>query len=478
LITLRGYQHKGIAEIRQAFAAGAKSVLYVLPTGGGKTVMFSAIAESSERRAKRALILDHRVELVDQCISSLEQFNVHPEIIAAGYQRTGGRERVGNRAVAVASVQTLVNRLDTYPAPSLIVCDEAHHVKVGGQYDDIFKAYRDSKLLGVTATPIRLDGRGLKSHFEVMIMGPTPPELIELGYLVRPRIFAPPTVDTSGLHLRMGEFKTEEADALVDTPAITGDAFSHYKKHADGLPGLAFCTSVKHADHVADRFRRDGVAAVALNGGTDKQIRRMVVADFRRGAIKILASCDLFSEGFDVPGAHVGIMLRPTNSLGLFLQQCGRLARPAPGKEFYTLLDHVGNTQRFGMPHEARQWELTADVIKKKKVDAPGIRVCPKCFAASPARALMCVECKHVFEVRPRQNLEERDGELVELTPQQIAEKRAKIAERQAQSMAGLDGLRKIARIKGHSEGWAEHVFAARQKKRRPKIPGALPWDK
>lgn len=463
MITLRPYQTNDIARIRDAFATGAKAPLYVLPTGGGKTTIFSAIAESSERRGKRVLAMVHRVELVDQIVASLDQFNVKPNIIASSYQRSAGRERTGNRTVAVASVQTLVNRLDSYAAPSLIICDEAHHMKIGGQYDEILRYYRNPKLLGVTATPIRLDGRGLKSHFDRLIMGPTPPELIELGYLVRPRIFAPPTVDTSGLHVRAGEFKAEEADALMEPPSVTGDAIAHYKKHTDGLPGLAFCTSVKRAHEVAERFRQAGISAVALSGGTDKDLRRMAVADFRRGAIRVLASCDLFSEGFDVPGAHVGIMLRPTNSLGLFLQQCGRLARPAPGKEYYTLLDHVGNTQRFGMPHEARDWELTSDVIKAKKTDKPGVRVCPKCWAASSARAMQCIECGHVFEVKARQNVEERDGELVELTAEQIAKKK----DRQAQGHATLQQLRDIERIKGYKPGWADHVAAGRLAKRK-----------
>jgi DNA repair protein RadD len=465
LVTLRPYQSTGIAQIREAFATGANAPLYVLPTGGGKTVLFSAIAESSQRRGKRVLIMAHRVELVDQIISALEQFGVQPDVIAASYQRSGGRDRAMNRAVAVASVQTLVKRIDSYAAPTMIICDEAHHVKSGGQYDEIMRAYCNAKLLGVTATPIRLDGRGLKSHFDKLIVGPTPPELIGMGYLVRPRIFAPPTVDTSGLHIRAGEFKTEETEALMDVASITGDAFSHYKKHADGMPGLAFCTSVKHAEHVAERFRKEGVAALSLNGGTDKDLRRMAVADFRRGAIRILASCDLFSEGFDVPGAHVGIMLRPTSSLGLFLQQCGRLARPAPGKEYYTLLDHVGNSQRFGMPHEAREWELTADVMKKKKTEAPGIRICPKCFAASSARALTCVECGHIFEVKPRQQLEEKEGELVELTAEQIAKKRAN----QELGRMGLQQLRDVERIRGYKPGWADHRFAGRLAKQRKK---------
>jgi DNA repair protein RadD len=463
MITLRPYQIDGENKIRQSFAAGHKAPLYVLPTGGGKTILFASIAHSADRRGKRVLILAHRVELVDQIVTALKQFDVNPDIIAAGYHSTTGR--VSNRSIAVASVQTLIRRLDSYAPPTLIVCDEAHHATMGNSWSTIMRHYIDAKRLGVTATPVRLDGRGLASTFDHLITGPNVPELIEMGYLVRPRVFAPPTVDTSGLHVRMGEYRTDEAEALMDVPTITGDALSHYRKHADELPGLAFCTSVQHAHHVAEQFRADGISAVALDGGTDKEIRRMAVQDFRNGKIKILASCDLFSEGFDVPGAHIGILLRPTASEGLFLQQVGRLLRPAHGKENAIILDHVGNTQKFGMPNEAREWTLTSDIVHKKKAK-PGIRVCPKCFAASPARARVCVECGNIFEVQARQEVQEKDGELIELTAEQIAKRR----ERQAQGMASLlKQLKEIERIKKYKPGWAEHIYAAREAKKRKK---------
>jgi DNA repair protein RadD len=467
LFTLRPYQVDGENKIRQAFAAGHKAPLYVLPTGGGKTVTFASIAHSADRRNKRVLILAHRVELVDQIVTALKQFDVNPDIIAAGYNRSAGRHRVGSFPVAVASVQTLVRRMSEYIPPTLIICDEAHHCAVGNTWSAIMRHYSSARILGVTATPVRLDGRGLAATFDHLITGPNVPELIELGFLVRPRVFVPPTVDLSGLHVRMGEYQTAETEALMDVPTITGDALSHYRKHADGLPGLAFCTSVQHAHHVAEQFRGAGVSAVALDGGTDKEIRRMAVQDFRDGKIKILASCDLFSEGFDVPGAHIGILLRPTQSEGLFLQQVGRLLRPAPGKQNAIILDHVGNTQKFGMPDEAREWILTSDVVHKAKKKA-GVRVCPKCFAASPARARVCSEptCGHVFEVQARQEVEERDGELVELTAEQIARRR----ERQAQGMTKeLADLIAFGKKKGYADGWAMHVYQAREAKKREK---------
>jgi superfamily II DNA or RNA helicase len=468
LITLRSYQIDGETKIRQAFAAGHRAPLYVLPTGGGKTILFASIAQSADRRGKRVLILAHRVELVDQIVEALRKFDVNPDIIAAGYQRSRGRDRATDCAVAVASVQTLVRRLDSYPAPTLIICDEAHHCAVGNAWSTVMRHYRDAKSLGVTATPARLDGHGLASTFDHLICGPNVPELIALGFLVRPRVWIPPTVDTSGLHVRMGEYRTDESTALMDTPAITGNVLTHYHKHGEGRPGLIFCTSVQHAHNVAQQFRNGGVSAVALDGGTDREIRRMAVQDFRDGKIKLLASCDLFSEGFDVPGAHIGILLRPTASEGLFLQQVGRLLRPAPGKENALILDHVGNTQRFGMPDEAREWKLTTEIIHRKRKVA-GVRVCPKCFAASPPRAKTCVDCSHVFPIAPRQELEERDGELVELTAEQIARRRGRQEQGQIKE---LQELIELGRRKGYKDpqAWALFVWNGRAaKKRKPK---------
>ena len=473
MITLRPYQLDGERKIREAFGRGVKTPIYVLPTGGGKTVMFASIAHSAERRGKRVLILCHRVELVDQIVTALAEFGVTPDIIAAGYGRSAGRFRATNRTVAVASVQTLVRRLDSYPAPTLIIIDECHHVTAGGQWSQILRHYHTAKNLGFTATPVRTDGRGLAAHFDTMIVGPTVAELTRDQWLVPARVFAPPTVDISGLHIRAGDYKHEEAEALMDTPSITGDALSHYRKHADGKPALAFCTSVAHAHHVAEKFRAANIVSVALDGKTDREIRRMAVQDFRKGIIRVLASCDLFSEGFDVPGVHCGVMLRPTASEGLHRQQVGRILRPAAWKDAAIILDHVGNCQRFGLPDEPRDWQLTPDIVKRKKSDAPSIRVCPKCFAASPARAQICQECQHRFETKPRSEVEEKDGELVELTPAEIADKRAKKQERMNQGRTKTpQQLLDLARIKGYHENWAHKIFEARQQKLKGKTDG------
>jgi superfamily II DNA or RNA helicase len=465
LITLRPYQLDGERRIREAYSSGARAPLYVLPCGGGKTVTFASIAHSAAKRLKRVLILCHRIELVDQIVMTLAGFGVTPDIIAAAYQRSKGRYRATDNAVAVASVQTLVRRLDSYPAPTLIIIDECHHV-VAGSWATILRAYPQAKVLGVTASPIRGDGRGLGNYFDRIIVGPSVKELTEQGYLARARVFAPPIVDTSGLHVRMGDYIEAETEALMDKPSITGDALGHYRQHTNGLPALAFCTSVRHAHHVAERFRKEGYSAVALDGGTDKELRRMAVRDFRDGKIQLISQCEIACEGWDLPGVHCGLFLRPTQSLALWIQMTGRCSRPAPGKEFAYMLDAVGNTLKLGLPSDDRNWELTLDSERAPRPAIPGIRVCPKCFAASSARALICVECGTAFETKPRQDLAEKEGELVELTPEELERKKDRMKVGMAKT---LEQLEHIAMIRGYKPGWARIQWEMKKRKFRKK---------
>lgn len=476
MIQLRPYQLEGERRIRQAFADGFKAPLYVLSTGAGKTILFSSISDSAMRRRRVVRILCHRIELVDQIVDTLKNFDVNPEIIASSYSKGHGRKRATDSPISVASVQTLVRRLMDYPPPTLIICDEAHHCVGGNSWSQIVKAYPGARLLGVTATPCRLDGRGLGAHFDTLIRGPSEQELINGGYLVRTRIFAPKLIDTSGMRVRMGDYVIGEAEALMDTPAITGDAFSHYMQHAPHEQGLVFCTSVKHAENVAARFREGGVPALSVNGNTDKTLRRMMFADYRAGKIRMLTAADIFSEGVDCPGARVGIMLRPTQSLALYRQQKGRTMRPAVGKECAILLDGVRNCEQPGfelLPGEVDDWELAEDAMRRKKKAAPGVRVCPQCFAASSSRARTCSnkgppQCPHVFEVQ--REVDEEEGELGEVTPEEIAHRRER--RELGYEQFKTDTPEKLAEVfrkkgyKGNLLGRARHVLAAREAKK------------
>lgn len=463
MITLRPYQATGVAQIREAFGSGRKRApLYVLPTGGGKTQIFCHIAHGASTKGNRVLILSHRVELIDQISGSLKSWDTPHGFIAANYP-------TAQLPCMIASIPTLLRRLEATPEPDIIIVDEAHHARAK-TWAAILLRWPKAKILGVTATPIAASGASLGKIFDCLILGPTPAQLIAGNYLAPPVVFGPETVDTSGLHTRAGEFVTSESEELVNTPAITGSALDMYRSKTEGLPALAFCVSVQHAHDVAKQFRDAGYPAMALDGGTDRDIRRGIVSDFRARKITLLASCELFSEGFDCPGVHVGLMLRPTQSEVMYRQQCGRILRPEPGKERAFLMDHVRNWERFGLPHWDRTepWTLDGE-DKPKKKKATSVKVCPKCWAAMRSEARKCPECGHGFAPKPRE-VEQREGKLQEITPEEVARRQANKQFGFEQSKANtVEALVKIWRAKGYKgnlEGRAAHFLAARAAKK------------
>lgn len=317
-------------------------------------------------------------------------------------------------------------------------------------------------MVGLSATPERLDGRGLADHFDAMVRGPSVAELIDAGFLSKYRLFAPATVDTSGLHRRMGDYVTGELDERINTPRITGDCISHYQRFAGGTRAVVFCVSIEHSKAVARAFTAAGIPAIHIDGTTEHGLRDGMLADFRRGAIRVLTNVDLFGEGFDCPSIETAILLRPTMSAAMYLQQVGRALRPAEGKETAVILDHVGNSHTHGMPDDDRVWELTATAVKeRKKAEVPSPRICPSCFGVNRAGTQVCKLCGNPFPIDARE-VKQVDGELAEM---EAARVRREIRREQAKADS-LEGLRELGRQRGHKPGWADHVWAARQRKR------------
>jgi len=455
MITLRPYQEQCIAGLRGAFARGFRAPLLVSPTGSGKTVMFSYLCGRLQSAGKRVVVLVHREELIEQVSRTLTAFGVKHGIIAAGcyYDR--------RLLVHVASVFTLVKRLASVEKPDYVIADEAHHAIAASSWGKVIEAWL-TRTIGVTATPCRLSGEGLNEVFDEMVLGPTVAELIDAGALSDYRLFAPPIqADLSGLHTRGGDFARGEAAAAMDKPAVVGDAVQHYRRLCDGAPAVAFCVSVEHAEHVAEQFREAGYAAASIDGKMDRADRRRVVSDFSSGVLNVMTSCDLISEGFDVPGIVAAIGLRPTQSLGLCLQQWGRALRPADGKSHAILLDHVGNAARHGLPDDPRDWSLQGREKRKGKAqdDGPACRQCPRCYAVASLAATKCPECGHLFPVAAR-TVAEVDGNLEEVD---LEARRRELARAQAAAKTAEDMVAKL----GYSSGRAAHILEARAEKER-----------
>lgn len=452
-MNLRAYQQRAIADTRAAIARGSRAPLLVLPTGGGKTIIFSVIAQSAAAKGNRVLILVHRRELIHQASSKLSWIGLEHGIIAAGVPAL-------DAPVQIASVQTLARRLPCIDwQPALIIIDEAHHA-TAGQWERTLQHWPAAYRLGVTATPCRLDGRGLRSAFDHLVLGPSMADLITAGYLTSARIYAPPVVaDLSGIRTRAGDYANDQAAAAMDRPTVTGDAIAHYQRLAAGQQAIAFCCNVAHAVSVCDAFKTTGISAALLLGGTGD--RDQVVANFAAGIVRVLVTVDVVSEGFDVPAASCAILLRPTQSLGLYLQQVGRVLRPAPGKPHALILDHVGNVPRHGFPDDLREWSLAEGVVKRSGTAAPSVRTCPSCFAAfKPAPICPC--CGAACAPPPRM-IRQQDGELKELARQAVQR-----AHRRDQGQARtLQQLIQLGQRRGMKNpvAWAKHVHFARQQR-------------
>ena len=450
-MNLRTYQHQAVEQIRQAYRQGNRSVLFVLPTGGGKTVVFSHIAEQAAARGNRICVLVHRQELLRQASASLTGLGVRHGVIAAG--------RSMNLAapVQVASVQTLARRLHRIPGDyfQLLVVDEAHHSNAG-TWARVLAHCSSARVLGVTATPCRSDGRGLGEHYQALVMGPTPAELTEQGFLAAARVLAPPGPSMIQVRKRMGDFDMSQAGQILQAGQALGDTLSHYRRYLDGQTAIAFCCSISHAEAVAELFNRHGVAAASIDGTMDSSTREQLLGDLGAGRLKVLTSCQLIGEGVDVPSVAGAILLRPTQSVSLHLQMIGRCLRPQPGKTA-VILDHVGNVLRLGHHLEEREWSLDG-VAKKDREKSPSVKICPKCFAALPSAKPTCPDCGHEF-VAERRELVHVDGELEEITT--TSRKREQARATTLQDLIQVGQRRNMK----NPVGWARHVLAARETK-------------
>lgn len=460
-LTLRPYQADGIEQIRASYRRGARAVLLQSPTGSGKTVMFAYITGAAARKGSRVVILVHRQELLAQTSRALFSIGVAHGLIASGKSSTLDH-------VQVASVQTLVRRLHRVPRFDLIIIDEAHHT-AAGSWRKILDAQAEARLLGVTATPERLDGKGLGiqagGYFDTLVNGPTVTELVNKGYLSKPVVYAPPTpVDLSGLHRRYGDYVTSETVERMDKPTITGCAVTHYKKICPGVPAIAFCASVKHAEHVATQFNEAGIPSASIDGTLDDTSRNQRIDDLGSGRISVLTSCEIVSEGTDIPVVTAAILLRPTQSTGLHLQQCGRALRPHPDKRESIILDNVGNTFKHGFPDDERDWTLDGEKRHAGTGDGNGpseFVQCENCYLIFHRTDPACPKCGWVRPVQERE-IEQVDGELSKVDD--LEKERIRIhMKREVGQARTREALQEIARQRGYHHGWVEHVLRARQ---------------
>lgn len=451
---LRKYQSDLIDKTRQEMTQGNRCVLIQAPTGAGKTLLTANMLDTASKKDMPCLFLVHRRELINQTHNAFNALGIKHGIIGSGFFPTRCSK------IQIASIQTLRRRLDWIQKPSLIVFDEVHHL-AAKSWEKVYNHFPEAWVIGLTATPQRLDGSGLGKYFSTMVNGPTVQWLIENGFLSKYKLFAPSNIDISKVHSRMGDFVSSELATEIDKPTITGDAIKEYKKLANGKRAIVRGVSIEHSQHIAKQFNEAGIPAQHVDGTTPSHIRDLRMESFRRGDTLVLSNVDLFSEGLDVPAVECVIDLRPTKSLILWLQFCGRALRPMENKTAI-IIDHAGNCARHGFPCDEREWDLVGRDKKKKEDNGPMIRLCPKCFGANQNWRKECQYCHTMFIAQPRE-VDHVDGELKEVD---IAKMRRERLKKQGQCRT-YEELLALGKENGYKypEGWARNIMRIRKEK-------------
>jgi len=408
------------------------------------------------------MFIVHQNELLRQTSEALWKQHLEHGIIAAG-------KRPSNMAAQVASVQTLVRRLHRYHPPDLIVIDEAHRA-AANTYQRVVDAYPTARVIGLTATPERTDGKALSDLFSDLVEGPTIRQLIDAGYLSEYDIVAPPSsaLTLDGVHTRGGDYDRGELEEAVDKPTITGDAVAQYAKHARGKRCVVMCVSIKHATHVRDQYLSAGIKAEMIEGGMGKGERDAAMQRFRDGETHVLTNVQLMVEGVDIPMIEVVQWLRPTQSLVIWMQGNGRGLRPAPGKDRLLILDHVSNWTRHGLPDEDREWSMEGKKGRKRKADDDEAEVhvvqCVGCFHIFAKGPELCPKCGEPLPKKGRPELEVVEGELEKIDIDAIRRER-KREQGQARSIKDLIELG-VRRNMNRPAEWAAITNAARQRRK------------
>jgi superfamily II DNA or RNA helicase len=466
------HQPKLIEATRQKFTEGHKSVLLQLATGGGKTRIFTEITKRAIEKGNEVWILVHRRELLTQAADALMNLGVMPSYIAPNI-------KIGDNPVKVASVGTLISRLkkgliNDIRKPDLIIPDEGHH-SVASQWKYIFSAYPNARILGVSATPSRTDGTGLKDVFQTMVCGDqygaSTKELIQKGVLSPYQIFSQPlTLDLLNVRIASnGDYNKDElAEALK---SVIGCEVAEYKKHLHGKPSIAFYPTVETAQIGAEKFRLAGYRAVSIDGSMKPAERKKAIADLGNGNLDVLTSCDVISEGTDIPIVVGALLLTKTKSIIKYLQQVGRVLRSAKGKTHAIILDFVGNVGIHGLPCEDREWSL--DGVKRKKRTkeiTERITQCDNCSHHFLTKNRVCDRCGWELDASEKRKTIIEDGELISVSIEYFEKVQLQLKfekkrqDSQAQTMEELIALG-VSRGYSNPHGWALHKLKARSNK-------------
>lgn len=452
MFKLRDYQQETIDKIYQSIKSGHRSIMIQQPPRTGKTVIMADIARRATAKGNRVLFMVHRQEIVQQVVKTFRADGVDMNLAKIGM------------------VQTITRHVDDLDPPQIIFVDEAHHA-LARTYQRVLETFPKAYKLLFTATPYRLNGAGFTDIADDLITGKPVSWLIDHHFLAPVDYYAPSQIDASKLRTkRTGDYSEDSIKEAIK-PKIYGNAVKHYLKLAAGKQAIAYTYNVDSAIKLAQAFSSRGITARAVAGSTPKEERKQIIEDYRAGKIQIVTNAELFTEGLDLPNVDCVIMLRPTQSLSLYLQFAMRSMNPREGKTAI-IIDHVGNVERFGLPTDDREWTLEGR--EKGKTSSSGatiksVTVCQTCFASFYRTGGTCPYCGAALGEEKKLEVVD-DAELKKVTRSRLAivkrlEKSAamqNIAGKRPSELKSFKEIQAYAKLKGYRQGWSYYYAKQR----------------
>ena len=451
---LREYQKRGEHELRQSFANGKRKPVLVLPTGSGKTTTASDLTRKAVLKNNKVLFVVHRQELVYQARDRFKEFGIEAGIIM------GAKHKYEGHLVNVASIQTLIRR--TLPPADLVFIDEVQHSRASS-YKKVIDHYRNSYIIGLTATPWRLDRKPLGLLFDDVVAPIDMKSLIDLGYLVKPRYWAAKNkIDLKGVHTVCGEYDANELFKKANVKILYDGVIDNYKKYGQNKKTIVFCVNVEHSVNTCNAFTEAGFKAAHVDGTTPDEKRKEIVAGFTGDKYDVLSNCNIFGEGLDIPAVSTVIINKATKSKGLYQQMVGRGLRPFAGKEYCAIIDHGDNVKTHGFVEEPQEYDIFTPENTRKNGKGKGpatTKQCPNCYAIISVSYRECPECKHEFK-----NIQKIETELAEFE-ELISRVKPSIPRRLWKPYSSMSRaeLEEMCFLKGYKKGWIWHQLKRRK---------------
>lgn len=436
MIQLRDYQIELIDGVYQSMSKGNKNIMVQSPAGSGKSVTMSEIARRATDKGNNVLFVVHRRELVEQIKSTFIANNVDMQLCHVGM------------------VQTVSNQLkrNKVTEPSLILVDEGHHA-LARTYQNIFEEFPNAYVLSFTATPWRMSNKGFTEIFTDLILGKSVKWLIDNNRLAPFKYYSVNLLQNIQMkHNATGEFSNASIEEAMQK-TIFGDVIENYQKFAEGKKTIVYTHSVEASKTVADKFNSNGYKAMQVDGKTPKDERELAMELFRSGEIKILVNAELYGEGVDVPDCECVILLRPTESLTLFIQQTMRAMRYQPNKQAI-IIDHVGNYSRHGLPDTEHNWLEHFEGTSKKsnQSDSIPVKECESCYAVVASAYTVCPVCGEEFPKEdPTEYQIDESRELEEITEDNII----RLNFKEPKDCKNMEELYQLAKDRNYKPGWA-----------------------